>query len=178
MTTAFHPASRLLRTLACVGASWCGLAAAQGLDPAAELSPHYYFEAGGAPVARLTEPMPASQIEATGWAQNGTSAFGVALGASFSPTAPGAWRQTNSVGIGLRWRSTFDDRRRLDVATWRSLTDATETQPLTTRIEMQFSSPRSPFTELGAIGMQLSSDTRLTMKLRRGGPMVYYRSRF
>ncbi len=45
---------------------------------------------------------------------------------------------------------------------------------------MQFKSARSRglVPELGAIGMQLDSGAKLSLKTKRGGPMLYYRAAF
>jgi len=32
--------------------------------------------------------------------------------------------------------------------------------------------------EFGAIGVQLQGDSRLLLRVRRGGPMLYYRAKF
>jgi hypothetical protein len=57
---------------------------------------------------------------------------------------------------------------------------ADERPGVTTRIEMQFTSPRSSvgLSDLGAIGMQLDGNAKLQLKIRRGQPMFYYRSKF
>ena len=39
-----------------------------------------------------------------------------------------------------------------------------------------YSLPSTP--ELGAIGVQLQGDSRLLLRVRRGGPMLYYRAKF
>lgn len=39
-----------------------------------------------------------------------------------------------------------------------------------------YSLPSTP--ELGAIGVQLQGDSRFLLRVRRGGPMLYYRAKF
>jgi len=39
-----------------------------------------------------------------------------------------------------------------------------------------YSLPSTP--ELGAIGVQLQGDSHLLLRVRRGGPMLYYRAKF
>jgi hypothetical protein len=131
------------------------------------------------------------RVQTVRWTQVGDNAFGLALGMSLEPGVRGDSYARLQPGVGLRWRSNLGNRQRLDVATWRSLQerrddaaaqfDGYDTAPLiTTRIEMQFVPPKgSGFgAELGAIGLQLSSDSKLQLKIRRGGPVVYYRSKF
>jgi len=133
---------------------------------------------------------PGLRVEAVHWTQLGSNAsFGLALGMALEPGLRDAYHRVRP-GIGLRWRSNVSDRQRLDVATWRNfqaergdafaLLDDAEPAPLTTRVEMQFVPPkgRGFGAEHGAIGLQLSSDTKLQLRIKRGGPMVYYRSKF
>jgi hypothetical protein len=130
------------------------------------------------------------RVQTVQWTQVGSNAFGLALGMALEPGLHGDAYTRMRPGFGLRWRSQVNERQRLDVATWRHLQaarddaalqlDGTEPAPLTTRIEMQFVPPkgRGFGAELGAVGLQLSSDTKLQLRIRRGGPMVYYRSKF
>lgn len=130
------------------------------------------------------------RVQTVRWTQVGSSAFGLALGMALEPTLRGDAYNRLRPGVGLRWRSNLNNRQRLDVATWRhlqaqrddalALLDGYDPAPLTTRIEMQFVPPkgRGFGAEFGAIGMQLSSDSKLQLKIRRGGPVFYYRSKF
>ena len=49
-----------------------------------------------------------------------------------------------------------------------------------TRLEVQWSSSRTRglVPEFGAIGLQLEGNSRLLLRARGGGPMLYYRTRF
>ena len=142
------------------------------------------FEVTAQPVARMdfiTDP--GTRVEATGWASGTTHAVGVALGTQFDRVAamPGQAPQLEtSLSVGLRWRSSLSARQRVDVAAWRRLAAADEQAGLSTRIELQFSSPRSSvaLADFGAIGMQLEGNAKVQLKIRRGKPMFYYRSKF
>ncbi|NML14120.1 hypothetical protein [Azohydromonas caseinilytica] len=125
-----------------------------------------------------------SQVELVRWAPAGHGSWGMALGASRDGTHSAVQPE-----VGLRWRSRVEGNQRLDLSAWRrlntSLGDAGPGQaedPVTlrTRIELQFIAPRSSasLSELGAVGLQLGSDSKLSMRIRRGGPMVYYRMQF
>lgn len=133
---------------------------------------------------RSLEQQGQNRVELVRWASVRGGAWGMALGAS---------RDGNNVPqpeIGVRWRSPLDRNQRLDLSAWRrfntdaGLADAAGPGPapvqLSTRIELQFIAPRSSTTlgESGALGVQLSSDSKVSMRIRRGGPMVYYRMQF
>ena len=49
-----------------------------------------------------------------------------------------------------------------------------------TRLEVQWASSRTRglVPEFGAIGVQLQGGSRLVLRARRGGPMLYYRAKF
>ena len=49
-----------------------------------------------------------------------------------------------------------------------------------TRLEVQWSSSLAPgwAPEFGAIGLQLEGNSRLLLRARGGGPMLYYRTKF
>jgi hypothetical protein len=178
------PAVSTARALAAsVLAVACGAAGAQGdEDEPASAAPR--FEVTAEPVARLDGVQPSTRIEAIGWAAGDVHAFGVAVGSQTDRVSVVPWQSPqaeNSLNIGLRWRSTLNDRRRVDVAAWRQVAAAADERPgVTTRIEMQFTSPRSSvgLSDLGAIGMQLDGNAKLQLKIRRGKPMFYYRSKF
>jgi hypothetical protein len=155
---------------------------AQTIDVSGRVAPAApYLEVSGERMPRLADTATTTRFEAVGWSQRGSHAFGVALGATFDPARfePSGQPMRSSLGVGLRWRSDFSQRQRLDVATWHSFTDDVRDPPaLTTRIELQFASPQTALVDRGALGLQLSSDSKVAMRLRKGGPMVYYRSKF
>jgi hypothetical protein len=137
---------------------------------------------------RLDEPYSGTRVEAVRWNQSGSNALGFGLGVTLAPgIAVYDPRPRLHPGFGLRWRSTLGDGQRLDVATWRNLqaraingSPDTEPAPIVTHIELQFSPAKAyPFgAELGAVGLRLSSEANLQLRIKRGGPMIYYRSKF
>ena len=166
-----------------ITASASGLASGQDAPAeVAAVSPR--FELSGHTLVRVDGPEPSNtRLEAVGWAERGSNSFGLALGSTLDRPAlvPRLGEQpAPSMDVGVRWRSTVNSRHRVDVAAWRALSGEDEERPaVTTRVEMQFAAPRSKsFAELGAVGMQLSGDSRLTLKIRKGRPMFYYRSKF
>ena len=166
-----------------ITASASGLASGQETPVEVAASVNSRFELSGHTLVRLDGPDLGPRVEAVGWAERGSNAFGVALGSTLDrpATAPRLGEQASaSMDVGVRWRSTVNARHRVDVAAWRALSGEDEERPaVTTRVEMQFAAPRSKsFAELGAVGMQLSGDSRLTLKIRKGRPMFYYRSKF
>jgi len=161
----------------------CGAAAAEG-DDEEQPAPTTRLELSAAPVTRADGAQPGKRIEAIGWAGSDAHAFGVALGSQFDRVSATPWQTPqweSSLNVGVRFRSSLNDHRRVDFAAWREVAGATNERPgVSTRIEMQFASPRSSvgFSELGAIGMQLDGNAKLQLKIRRGKPMFYYRSKF
>jgi hypothetical protein len=161
------------------------------------------FASGAAPtgVMEVTTQAPlldlgevgGTRVEAARWraARPGQPSYGVALGMSAAPSTLAPSTTVLQPSVGLRFRSPLGERRRLDVATWRDLppqreanfaySQAGEPERLTTtRVEMQFAPPKgSGFAaELGAVGFQMSANSKLQLRVRKGGPMVYYRSKF
>ncbi|WP_409833715.1 hypothetical protein [Acidovorax sp.] len=124
--------------------------------------------------------------------------FGLTLGLSgpvnFLPapannsagTSAGAAQPPMQLDLGVRWRSQLQRGRHLDVSAWAQTPDAMgliwQTQPPTygTRVEVQWASSRTRglMPEFGAIGVQLQGGSRLVLRARKGGPMLYYRARF
>jgi hypothetical protein len=131
-----------------------------------------------------------TRLDLTSWPRKAQdSMLGVSLGLSV-PSSPSldSRVQPQSVDVGLRWRSTMDNTRRLDVSAWRRVTPVPDAITLIqgkqpdlygTRVEMQFTTGRSRIVpELGAIGMQLSGGAKLSLRAKHGKPMLYYRARF
>lgn len=130
---------------------------------------------------RLAEAGAALQVDLVRWSLHAQGAWGLAVGTSLEPGLAMAPRPS----VGLRWRSSPQEGlQRWDLAAWRHFGPAPEPgeaewPSLSTRIELRFRSPRGiSLGESGALGLQLSSDSRLSMRVRRGGPMVYYRMQF
>jgi hypothetical protein len=144
-----------------------------------------------APRLELSEPG-GSRVEATRWQPAGRVAYGVALGVTASPSALNPAATVLLPSVGLRFRSRVADNHRLDVATWQDLPrqreanfDYAQTGPTerltTTRVEMQFAPPKGSGLGLdmgGAVGLQMSANSKLQLRIRKGGPMFYYRSKF
>jgi hypothetical protein len=176
------------RSLVQRGAAWvmatsCAIAAAQGV-PGDAVSVTPRFEVTGQTLAPIDGAEQGNtRLEAVGWAVRGSSSFGVGVGSTLDRKAV-APRQVDgmqpTLDVGVRWRSEVNSRQRVDVAAWRAVSGEVDERPaVTTRVEMQFAAPRSKsFAELGAVGMQLSGDSRVTLKIRKGRPMFYYRSKF
>ena len=92
--------------------------------------------------------------------------------------------------LGVRWRSQLDRRVQLDIHAWartsqlHAMPNAMgmiwhQDQPtFGTRVEVQWSSSRTRglVPEFGAVGLQLEGNSRLLLRARRGGPMLYYRT--
>jgi hypothetical protein len=167
----------------CVTAATCGLAAGQG-QPAENAAVTARFEVTGQTLARLDNPEQGNtRVEAVGWSGRGSNSFGVGVGSTLERMAPAprpAEQMQASMDVGVRWRSEVNSRQRVDVAAWRAVSGEVDERPaVTTRVEMQFASPRSAsFAELGAVGMQLNGGSRVTLKISKGRPMFYYRSKF
>lgn len=176
---------------------WAGAAAA--LEPAQGGSP-----AMAAPVFTLhTEtypdtgaPRPAvpASIQytgVTGWlTPRQASSLGLTLAIVSGDT--GAGRMPMAYELGLRWRTQLNPRAQLNVHTWArtaqqpAMHDAqgmiwyNEQNAFGTRLEVQWASSRTYglVPEFGAIGVQLQGNSRLLLRARGGGPMVYYRTKF
>ncbi len=131
-----------------------------------------------------------TRLDLTGWPRNTSdSMLGVSLGLSVpSGSALDPRTPPQSVDVGLRWRSTLVNARRLDVSAWRRVAPTTDAITLInssqpelygSRVEMQFKTGGSRIVpELGAIGMQLSGGAKLSLRAKHGKPMLYYRARF
>ncbi|MFZ4285598.1 hypothetical protein [Variovorax sp. HJSM1_2] len=143
--------------------------------------------------------MPASRLEFSHWAHERGGA-GVALGVvqtgtgSAALNGPAEVRDASANGsnveLGLRWRSSLADQRRLDLGAWRrvtnnspdayTLTQTSDGALYAARVEVQFPSAKygglAP--EFGAIGMQMNGGGKVVLRAKRGGPMLYYRSNF
>lgn len=122
--------------------------------------------------------------------------FGLSLG--LSAPAPGALplapeaASTASLDLGVRWRSRLESGRQLDVTAWTRTPQGAQTsdalglirqaqQPLYgTRVEVQWATAKTGglTPEFGAVGVQLEGGSRLVLRARKGGPMLYYRSKF
>lgn len=140
------------------------------------------------------------RIDLTRWmTPEAPSSLGVSLGlnsavphggaATFAPQAASSQA---SLDLGVRWRSPLYSGRRLDVSAW-AQAPRTNTMPDTmgliwqkqqlqygTRVEVQWASSRTRglLPEFGAVGVQLQGGSRLVLRAKKGGPMLYYRAKF
>jgi hypothetical protein len=152
------------------------------------------LEISGATVPRLDSvdgPFSMKRVDFTTWPRSESrSMLGMSLGLSVPPGSPLDPRSTQSLDVGLRWRSTLDSTRRIDISAWRRVTPVPDAISLInsssraglygTRVEMQFTSgsSRGFVPELGAIGLQLDGGARLSLRAKHGQPMLYYRAKF
>lgn len=134
----------------------------------------------------------------TGWftTQERYGKFGLSLGMNAPASAAGSAgadaTMPASMDLGVRWRSQRETGPQLDISAWARTPQATPTttaiamirdeQQLLygTRVEVQWESSKTRgfAPEFGAIGMQLQGGSRLLLRARKGGPMLYYRSKF
>ncbi|MFT3814616.1 MAG: hypothetical protein QM740_14760 [Acidovorax sp.] len=166
-------------------ASLCALAHAEPMLPAP----------GGLEVSSDGDPLPytaTQRVDVTHWMPGGLGlSVGLATQANAAPAALAMaaplWQPT----LGVHWRTPLSGGIALDLSTWASLSN--RSQPLATdmiwqnrppqygtRLEVQWRSSRmgglAP--EFGAIGVRLEGDSQLLLRTRKGGPMVYYRTKF
>ena len=86
--------------------------------------------------------------------------------------------------LGVRWRSAWAANHRVDVGAFSSYDSRAalaedERRSYNARVELQFRENRSKFgfdTSNKAFGLQLSGTSRVMLRAKHGGPMVYYRS--
>ncbi len=151
-------------------------------------------------LAAADAAQPRVRIDITGWSRGPEqSGLGLSMGSSTRPS-PGAGYAfvplsprggaVADLDVALRWRSQpLSGNRRVDLAAFRrSVPDAADlarsgeaNEPVYgARVEMQFASARSRrlVPELGAIGMQLDGGAKISLRAKRGKPMLYYRASF
>jgi hypothetical protein len=134
------------------------------------------------------------QLRYVRWASAGGGNLGVSLGVgaaappgAVDPYAPYAPARAHGAGplvpeVGVRWRSGWQDNRRVDLCAFRGYDTSPaaldERRSYNARVELQFreASSKLGFDARGALGLQLSGSTKLMLRAKHGGPMVYYRS--
>lgn len=174
------------------GLSWlaagAGLCALAHADPMLPVSDGLEVSRDGAPL-----PYTATQrVDVTRWMAGGLGlSIGLATQASAPPSALAMAAPLWEPTLGVHWRTPLSGGMVLDLSTWASM--SYRNQPLATdmiwqhrppqygtRLEVQWRSSRmgglAP--EFGAIGVRLEGDTQLLLRARKGGPMIYYRTRF
>lgn len=141
-------------------------------------------------------------IDVTKWLTPATAGPWGQFGLSLGWSAPGPGAATTPLANdsmpltrldwGMRWRSRLDSGRHLDIAAWARAPQWSQPrdamgliwqsqQPVYgTRVEVQWASSktRGLLPEFGAIGVQLQGGSRLVLRARKGGPMLYYRAKF
>lgn len=84
--------------------------------------------------------------------------------------------------VSVAWRQQFTDKYRLDVeATKASALGSQLSDSLTsTKVKVEWSAARNTGIglEQGSLNLKMSSSGRFAMKIKRGGPMFYMRSKF
>lgn len=109
------------------------------------------------------------------------SAQGLALRAG-RLTSEGAARLTGapaSASLDLRYRITERYDLYADALTVRGFDADAAIAPVSAHVGVEWLPSKTTLgLEHGAIGMQLDSGARLSLKARRGGPMLYLRNRF
>jgi len=142
-------------------------------------------------------PGTGARVDFTGWLTPGRpSSLGLSMGLRANGDAlphpygmqPPAWQPD----LGVHWRTRLSGTARLDFAAWARIPQGSpardamgliwqdEPEPFGARIELQWKSSRTRglAPEYGAIGLQLDNSSRLLLRARHGGPMVYYRAKF
>ena len=183
---------------------WVGAAVAQVADPLTSaasppitLRGHSYPDFGALyPSDALRQPGAMSPqaihyTDITGWlTPRQASSLGLTLGVV--SYARGVELSPQAFDLGVRWRSQLDRRVQLDIHAWARTSQLHakpnamgmiwhQNQPtFGTRVEVQWSSSRTRglVPEFGAVGLQLEGNSRLLLRARRGGPMLYYRTKF
>ncbi|WP_422843191.1 hypothetical protein [Acidovorax sp. M2(2025)] len=161
--------------------------------PAAHGVPPGYAGSGATQTQHLDITRWLTPASSGAWGQFGLS-LGVSApspGAAAPALAPGSGSPA-SLDLGMRWRSRLDSGRHLDIAAWAQAPQWGQPQDAMnliwqsqqpaygTRVEMQWASSRTRglVPEFGAIGVQLQGGSRLVLRARKGGPMLYYRAKF
>ena len=135
-------------------------------------------------------------LDVTRWlTPEASNRFGLSLGMSApapshalsaAGSANTGFSSASQLDLGVRWRSELQRGRHLDVSAWAQTPDAmtqiwqTQAPVYSTRVEVQWASSRTRglVPEFGAIGVRLQGGSRLVLRARKGGPMLYYRARF
>ncbi len=129
----------------------------------------------------------------TGWL---TPRQAASLGLTLGMVSDGMGRSMGGApaayDLGVRWHARLDQRVQFDVHAWARTPQGAaahdamgmiwlkEQPSFGTRLEVQWSSSRTHglVPEFGAIGVQLQGDSRLLLRAKSGGPVLYYRTRF
>ncbi|MBZ0224966.1 MAG: hypothetical protein WA917_10875 [Comamonas sp.] len=124
-------------------------------------------------------------MRTTRWPPLASGAGAVVGGAD---AVPASWGPQ----LGVHWSSRLSGRWRVKVSGWADLPSTgdgafgagqglgTDLGGYTAQVQVQWQSARygDLIPEYGAIGVQLQGGSRLMLRARHGGPMIYYRVRF
>jgi len=148
---------------------------------------------GSNPYELYPAQAPSSSLRLTGWLPKqpaGSVGLTLTVPSTTAPTKP------LILDLGVRWRSAWGNNLRMEFSAWGHPLQPFASTPNThdamgmihqrdtagygTRMELQWSNAptRGLLPEHGAIGMQLQGGSRVVLRAKRGGPMVYFRSRF
>ncbi|MEW6706869.1 MAG: hypothetical protein AB1430_18640 [Pseudomonadota bacterium] len=160
------------------------------LQRVGEQAPRATLEIVQTPRAGSADAQGQWHLQVVRWA--GSRGLGLSMGMGATPAAhphPYALHDRQAAPalvpeVGLRWRTGWQANRRLDLGAYGSFdpsaaTPDDERRAYNARVELQFRESRSKFgVDLGnrALGLQLSGSSRLMLRAKHGGPMVYYRS--
>ena len=118
------------------------------------------------------------------WITQGRADVGVGLGSLGYALPSGAGPRTvvgavPTVSIGMRYRMSEQHLLFADASGARGLGVDPSATLVTTKVGLEWKPARSRLgLEHGALGMQLDSGMRLSLKSRRGGPALYLRNTF
>lgn len=165
-------------------------------EPAAMAAPAFTLGSESYPDTTTPNPAKSATIhytDITGWlSPRQASSLGLSLGVLSGDMGMGMGNTPIAYALGVRWRTQLNSHAQFNVHAWARTPQADamhdamgmiwlKDQPsFGTRLEVQWSSSRTHglIPEFGAIGVQLQGDSRLLLRARSGGPVLYYRTRF
>lgn len=184
--------TRLVQTIGWVGLSGCCAVMAQPgpADQAHALTWPSQARTEQAPRLAYSGAID-NHLSITRWRPWGDSALGVSLGVPLAGT-PSTAPAPEALQLSLHWRSRPRGRWQWGLSGWADWPAMSTGAPgsdarfgpehaaYTAQVEVQWQSARygGLIPEYGAIGVQLQGGSRLMLRARHGGPMIYYRVRF
>jgi len=189
--------ARMARTASLVALLGCGAAVAHASPADQARAP-----APAAPTGEALDALPMAvfpgvpndRFAVTRWSRAGV---GVSLGAQATwfaqvPDRAGAAPVSWIPRLGLHWSGSLSGRWQVGVSGWADLPSMGAAAPeagqgagrglgtYTAQVQVQWQSARygGLVPEYGAIGVQMQGGSRLLLRARHGGPMIYYRVRF
>lgn len=157
--------------------------------PRTALDPMPWTGERGLPAAPHRPPVAVSQLTQRWWLTRGRADVGMGLGtlvesrlglaAPGVPDGPAATSlaPTSLLIVGMRYRTTDRSVLYADAVRWRGV--AGENSALQAKVGVEFKSAQSRWNvAYSGLGMQLASDTKMTLRLRKGGLNVVMRRAF